>query len=363
MEKTNTVLPCTINSDVEYLPKLAELLITYAECVRKEPNLSDVVAIVENSANAIIYAIELYYQGKVADAYNAIIGMDYFSPLNKNQYIRTISSICNGTEHKTLYRGRCSKESLLDIKEMFHRPFSQREYVCTERYSVPGLPCLYLAGSVYTCWKEIGRPTYDDFYISRFEAEDNLQILDLAMHPRDCVIGEYDNKLYCAMWPLICACSIKVKEPGRIFKSEYIIPQLLMQFCISSDEIDGIRYLSVNQPQKCIGFASPLYVNYAFPAPYENEKKYSKKLAEKFKITSAVCLQEYGQLSAANIHTVTHWGNANNKPYEIDEKYKNSQRRNGAIQLCMDRFTEYAHTTYFDIEDFLYKFEAKEIIL
>lgn len=136
-----------------------------------------------------------------------------------------------------------------------------------------------------------------------------------------------------------------------------------MQFCINSDEIDGIRYLSVNQPQKCVGHASPLYVNYAFPAPYKNKEEYSKKLAEKFKITSAVCLQEYGQHSAAIIHTVTHWGNEKNKTYEIEEKYKNSQRRNGALQLCMDRFAEYAHTTYFIIEeDFLYKFEAKEIM-
>lgn len=145
MEKTNTILPCTISRDAEYLPKLSELLYTYVECVRKEPNLSDIVAMAENSTNVIIFVIELYYEGKIADAYNKIIGLDYFSTINKEQYIRIISDICNGTEHKTLYRGRCSKESLLNIKEMFHRPFSQRQYICTERYSVPGLSCLYLA--------------------------------------------------------------------------------------------------------------------------------------------------------------------------------------------------------------------------
>ncbi len=41
------------------------------------------------------------------------------------------------------------------------------------------------------------------------------------------------------MWPLIFACSIKINEKGRTFKSEYIIPQILLQVVKDRQNIDG----------------------------------------------------------------------------------------------------------------------------
>lgn len=41
--------------------------------------------------------------------------------------------------------------------EMFHIPYDKRSLVGNQRYSVTGLPCLYLGGSSYICWEEIGR--------------------------------------------------------------------------------------------------------------------------------------------------------------------------------------------------------------
>ena len=50
--------------------------------------------------------------------------------------------------------------------EMLHIPFSCREIVKSERFSIPGLPCLYLANSTYACWIEMGRPADYRFNVS-----------------------------------------------------------------------------------------------------------------------------------------------------------------------------------------------------
>jgi hypothetical protein len=39
-------------------------------------------------------------------------------------------------------------------------------------------------------------------------------------------------------WPLIAACSIKVKNPGANFKPEYVVPQLILQWITDETRID-----------------------------------------------------------------------------------------------------------------------------
>ena len=41
--------------------------------------------------------------------------------------------------------------------EMFHIPYEKRNLVGNQRFSLSGLPCLYLGGSSYICWEELGR--------------------------------------------------------------------------------------------------------------------------------------------------------------------------------------------------------------
>ena len=46
----------------------------------------------------------------------------------------------------------------VEAKELFHIPISKRGIVKTQRYSIPGYPCLYLGKSIYGCWEEMRRP-------------------------------------------------------------------------------------------------------------------------------------------------------------------------------------------------------------
>lgn len=81
----------------------------------------------------------------------------------------------------SFFRARISKEPLT-YKDMWHIPFKQRSKVSTERFSMPGIPCLYLATSSYGCWLEMNKPPYDEFWVSSFLPINNkMKILNLCV--------------------------------------------------------------------------------------------------------------------------------------------------------------------------------------
>ncbi len=64
---------------------------------------------------------------------------------------------------------------------MLHIPFCNRELVSTQRFSVPGVPCLYLGTTSYVCWLEMDKPQDNIFNVSAFELPENLNILNLVI--------------------------------------------------------------------------------------------------------------------------------------------------------------------------------------
>lgn len=61
-----------------------------------------------------------------------------------------------------LYRVRHQVAPPLTREEMFHVPFELRHKVASQRYSIPGLPSLYLGGSLSACWVEMRQPVFAD---------------------------------------------------------------------------------------------------------------------------------------------------------------------------------------------------------
>ncbi|EKY1899196.1 hypothetical protein OM371_004703, partial [Salmonella enterica subsp. enterica serovar Lille] len=106
----------------------------------------------------IVLSLEKFLSGDIKSAYD--IFDSTFSDNATFRYIHHISTplnkICN--ESKPLFRVRKSDSSIKDRKEMFHIPFSMRHLVNAQRYSVAGLPCLYLGSSLYVCWLEMDKP-------------------------------------------------------------------------------------------------------------------------------------------------------------------------------------------------------------
>lgn len=149
-----------------------------------------------------------------------------------------------------LFRARRSESGFLYKKEeMFHIPFDKRYMIGNQRYSISGLPCLYLGGSPYICWEELGRPDYQKCNFNGFKNNEDLIIYDF------CLPKEIHSMNDIRRITLILACSIPA-NPNHIFKEQYILPQCIFQAMIdkhynqremlTQEGIFGIRYISTH---------------------------------------------------------------------------------------------------------------------
>ncbi len=250
----------------------------------------------------ILDALSCYYGGLPHRSYDLVAdglsdGRAFIADLV------TPHSISQNLEY--LYRMRISDEKdgkAFRRQDLFHMPFELRHKVESRRYSIPGLPCLYLGGSSYVCWEEMERPEFSKIYIARFKAvkEEDLRVLDLGYRPEliAALIESEGDKIQrpsrksqfvlaqATLWPIIAACSIKARIKSTHFKPEYILPQLLLQWLTSEIICDGVRYFSNNI------FFYPNTVtpvsNFVFPTRKQKDKGYCEDLCSKFELSEPV---------------------------------------------------------------------------
>ncbi|NOT50255.1 MAG: hypothetical protein HOP10_03150 [Chitinophagaceae bacterium] len=265
------------------------------------------------------------------------------------------------------YRARQWESIQFDRKQMFHVPFEKREFVTTKRFSIPGLPCLYLSNSVYVCWEELQQPDINKMQVSRLKRENyGFKFLDLSFSPHNVeqmlkgvtsdLVGKgitipgqpLDNfariaLVYIMRWPLIAACSIKVKERGGSFKPEYIIPQFLLQWVRLNKEIDGIKYFSIEaniQPKATHSLSQ--FANYAIPTKEIKYSGYCPFLTKSFSITEPV---SFATLKDQIPNIMEH-----NKEKFAIAVYKVGFDNIGATLMVDDTEVLYWHTVFGKIE-------------
>lgn len=269
--------------------------------------------VIQSLQDGIINCLECFLTGDIKSAY------DCFELMLKPQFIsRHIKNICIPltemcNSQRPLFRVRKSDRPLSTRKDIFHIPFNQRHLVRAQRYSVAGLPCLYLGTSLYICWREMDKPDFDKLYISSFitdKEDDKSLLLNLSADflyktrlflkrknaPKP--IEKYSTSTmlsYLALWPLILACNYLKKHNDASFIQEYIIPYLLMQWIsrdINNNNIIGIAYRSTKLPANT---DSRKGINVVLPpkARYEDIKGYDfcPVLSDKFKFTPPVSWQ------------------------------------------------------------------------
>jgi hypothetical protein len=196
-------------------------------------------------------------------------------------------------EFERLYRIRIGKLESFSRGDLFHVPFELRNRVSSQRFSIPGLPSLYLSGSLWACWEEMKRPDFHTFQASRFRYHQPASILDFGFRP-EYLATLRDSKLlglevlssYAICWPLIAACSIRVYAPEMPFIPEYIVPQLLLQWLGNETALDGLRYFSTRIRQD--RYDAWAAMNYVFPVKEQAATGYCPKLQGKFYL-SAPC--------------------------------------------------------------------------
>lgn len=250
----------------------------------------------ENNINLILDSIDKYYNADFSSAKNNIMKIlkkyeksnsFIISDLNSSYAFRGLNhfpelkfsfqnekKFCDNQEYPlSFFKAReCDKEPC--IKDMLHIPLNSRELASTNRFSMPGIPCIYLATTSYCCWLELNMPNKHNFYVSSFKIPTDLKVLNLCIsHGLINGFSIYDNndqlnlfKQMIEIWPLICASSFTISEKNRVFKSEYIISQLIMQ-CALEMGIDSIAYLSKKISDS---YSYPQCVNLAIPIKKEN---------------------------------------------------------------------------------------------
>lgn len=146
------------------------------------------------------------------------------------------------------------------------------------------------------------RPDISEIQAVRLQNRRELRVLDLTTDDYnrksgDDINWEVSSKL--RTWPLIAACSVKVREANDTFKPEYIIPQLLLQW-INQNSLDGIRYSSthINSAERI--HEAKLY-NLVIPVKsFKLYEGYCEKLLNLFDSTEVLPMQVLSFATTSN---------------------------------------------------------------
>ena len=297
-------LPIQPNKNNKYFPSYVSVILNdYIELLEEYNFDNSIITRISDFRDNIFNSLESYYGGDQCGAYeffkDAMLAIDpsqehLIITLNENEF----------------YRARISNnDNDFDKNQMFHVPFEMRTKISTQRYSFPGLPCLYLGGSTFTCWNEIGKPSYDNLNIALIKTKPNevIKVVDLCQTPQF-ILQEYqktNNTVllinYIRIWPLIAVCSFCVTDEYGFFKPEYIIPQMLLQWLMKEIDIlrpnwnvKGIRYFSVkpnnagNVKNQLFLNYNRLYTNYVFPIIISKTKGHCEILEQMFEVYSTI---------------------------------------------------------------------------
>jgi hypothetical protein len=268
---------------------------------------------IEALCNAINESIDQYLKGLPAKAYSTLkASLEEIKPYLL--YPTKESILLVGGNINNYFRMRESFTKI-DKSGIFHIPFYKRQNTLSYRYSIPGIPCIYLSNSVFLCWEELGKPANKRLYCSRFEIDKNiLKTLNLSFTPSK-ILTMYSKKEHdltmkiCQFfipralitWPLIFACSIHTKCHNDNFKVEYIIPQLIMQWCLENADIDGICYYSVRSKyNNSLGY-SLFQENLALPAKVNIDNTICDSLKNKLKLSEPLLIKSFKYLKSQEI--------------------------------------------------------------
>ena len=226
-------------------------------------------------------------------------GVHYIAISSAKSFLVGLNAITlpNG---ERLYKARESHTNYLYNKdELFHIPYDKRDRIGNQRFSISGMPCLYLATSSYVCWEELGRVEFSSCNFCGFSNKKVVPVYDFTLPTEVSVFA--DIRRICA----ILACSLSAKRDA-LFKEEYILPQCILQALILKHhyypidrKLFAVKYLSVhafNGDADCleIDFNNPTWVkrliNYVFPAASSDKNGFNQILRDLFVQTNTITM-------------------------------------------------------------------------
>ena len=271
------------------------------------------LAKIANNRHYMSRIIKSYLQGKHSTAFTQLKNI---LKSNDDLYVTEIGS------GELFYRMRTyDKRKGLSRKDIFHIPMSKKRTIKTQRYSAPGYPCLYLGKSIYGCWEEMNRPDTESTLVSCFKSQHQFKVLDLRIPTFDEFIK--DKKKYLQLFPFIIACGIPIRNTEDVFKPEYIIPQLFLEWIIDKNSskgqpIIGVYYTSANKNEDFYELDHE-WDNLVLPVQDAmNSDEFCPVLKQLFYCTKPTCY-EY-ELIQGNINTTGYWDNGPSRKNMDDNK-------------------------------------------
>lgn len=236
--QVDNFIPPFNSGDKSYVNALTEQLNDYKEFIISTINPDTyIIKKIEKISTLILSTISNIKKANSQKAYEGICNFINDEKGNINFPIYTLN------KKNPLIRLRYSESDLLCRKDIFHIPFTQRHNISQQRYSITGVPCLYLSGCAFTAWLELNKPNFSNLWCAGFRAKTDIKVLDLAVR-LDSIIKESDFTGRLIFYPLVIATSFVAKYPKSPFKEEYIISNILLQAIINNTDLNGIRYFS-----------------------------------------------------------------------------------------------------------------------
>jgi len=287
------------NTLADYIIRLKSLTATDPFTAAITANKGTCVVLSAHITTAIEYYLTGFPHKAYAEMRNAVQGVRPF-------FDKLLPPKDMTKELQFLYRIRSSPAFSLTREELFHIPFQLRHVVATQRYSIPGLPCLYLGGSLFVCWEELGRPPLDTLHMAKLSASGKTPVtvvnfghrpelmaalvknaLSKTAPPSSADVDYVTAQAIC--WPIIAACSIRVFHRDGTFKPEYIVPQLVLQWIRDEPDYHGLRYFSTHIDDY---FNDPrAQMNYVFPVRTHQSHGICPELQKQFEMSSTVSWQ------------------------------------------------------------------------
>lgn len=356
MDTPKELNPPFISIKGSYLESLKYILGIYINYISQLKTQLELSKKVYNStkdiSSQLIRSIEEYLIGNSGESYRIIQQL-----LRKN--ITTINFTSYSlTSCKPLIRLRESNDNLLNRKDLFHIPFKERQIVTKKRYSIEGLPCLYLSATSYTAWLELNRPIFNSLWASSFKVNSDLEILDLSFTLEEIInkywkgcINKEELSYRLELIPIIISTSFRVKYHNVNFHEEYIVSGNILQWIISNTRFKGIRYLSTKlnsyNDLDNLWCAS----NFVIPPFNANIKEnYNKFLAKRFYLTNpqnCATLIAYSNAGGVTCFEVESMGLT-----EIIDKVENDNKN---IFSSIDRliYNNYNNTSFYNIDAYI----------
>lgn len=297
-----TWAPFVISKDIDYYDDLCNKYNSLIKNLNAVGADEQSLKIVTKYTNKIREAIRKHYAGYLSTSHIIIKNL-LRGVLDNRLAVNNIndSKAFPGTGREIqFFRARLSEKAItFSPKDMLHIPFDQRGKTGNYRFSIPGIPSLYLGNSTYACWLELGCPADYKFNVSPVLLDGTQRILNLAVMTRNLLYLDEGNisRVHCwlKLIVLMIATSYIIEEEKRTFKSEYIVSQSIMLGC-KELKLDGIAYFSKRVDDEVFANSA---VNLALFTNYKKGQRYSE-ICKHIKVGDSYNYSLYKQLGDTN---------------------------------------------------------------